>query len=140
MQQLSLLELPKETVICVFGLYSCRTLDGRDLLLLQHLLAVRAVIVQLAFFLHIQASLPVVSLKFSCGLFSETQMITAVYGLCCLFPESCPNCLSIIYQTFVFRRPAMFSRPLIFATGFMTFFSVVIALFKVIANRMFCLL
>ncbi|KAF0904719.1 hypothetical protein E2562_036251 [Oryza meyeriana var. granulata] len=35
-----------------------------------------------------------------------------------------------IYQTFVFRRPAVFSRPLIFATAFMTFFSVVIALFK----------
>ena len=104
------------------------------------ILAVRAVIVQLAFFLHIQASLPVVSLKFSCGLFFETQMITAANGLGCLFPESYPNSLSIIYQTFVFRRPAMFSRPLIFATGFMTFFSVVIALFKVIANRMFCLL
>nr|CAD1831994.1 unnamed protein product [Ananas comosus var. bracteatus] len=50
------------------------------------ILAVRAVIVQLAFFLHI--------------------------------------------QTFVFRRPANFSRPLIFATAFMSFFSVVIALFK----------
>nr|AHL26475.1 homogentisate phytyltransferase [Elaeis oleifera] len=50
------------------------------------ILAVRAVIVQLAFFLHM--------------------------------------------QTFVFRRPANFSRPLIFATAFMTFFSVVIALFK----------
>ncbi|KAL5225447.1 hypothetical protein ABZP36_012086 [Zizania latifolia] len=50
------------------------------------ILAVRAVIVQLAFFLHI--------------------------------------------QTFVFRRSAVFSRPLIFATAFMTFFSVVIALFK----------
>jgi hypothetical protein len=35
------------------------------------------------------------------------------------------------YQTFVFRRPAVFSKPLIFATAFMTFFSVVIALFKV---------
>ncbi|KAL5974023.1 hypoxanthine-guanine phosphoribosyltransferase [Asimina triloba] len=33
-------------------------------------------------------------------------------------------------QTFVFMRPAAFSRPLIFATAFMTFFSVVIALFK----------
>ncbi|NP_001291355.1 probable homogentisate phytyltransferase 1, chloroplastic [Elaeis guineensis] len=50
------------------------------------ILAVRAVIVQLAFFLHM--------------------------------------------QTFVFRRPANFSRPLIFATAFMSFFSVVIALFK----------
>jgi homogentisate phytyltransferase/homogentisate geranylgeranyltransferase len=50
------------------------------------ILAVRAVIVQLAFFLHI--------------------------------------------KTFVFRRPASFSKPLIFATAFMTFFSVVIALFK----------
>uniref|UniRef100_A0A0E0E4N8 Uncharacterized protein n=1 Tax=Oryza meridionalis TaxID=40149 RepID=A0A0E0E4N8_9ORYZ len=48
-------------------------------------LAVRAVIVQLAFFLHIQASL---------------------------------------------QRPAVFTMPLIFATAFMTFFSVVIALFK----------
>jgi homogentisate phytyltransferase / homogentisate geranylgeranyltransferase len=38
-----------------------------------------------------------------------------------------------IDQTFVFGRPAVFSRPLIFATGFMTFFSVVIALFKVTA-------
>ncbi|XP_017698261.2 probable homogentisate phytyltransferase 1, chloroplastic isoform X2 [Phoenix dactylifera] len=50
------------------------------------ILAVRAVIVQLAFFLHM--------------------------------------------QTFVFNRPANFSRPLIFATAFMSFFSVVIALFK----------
>jgi homogentisate phytyltransferase / homogentisate geranylgeranyltransferase len=36
-----------------------------------------------------------------------------------------------IDQTFVFSRPAVFSKPLMFATGFMTFFSVVIALFKV---------
>ncbi|URD76593.1 UbiA prenyltransferase family, partial [Musa troglodytarum] len=50
------------------------------------ILAVRAVVVQLAFFLHM--------------------------------------------QTFVFRRSVSFSRPLIFATAFMTFFSVVIALFK----------
>ncbi|KAL6189102.1 hypothetical protein ACLB2K_040492 [Fragaria x ananassa] len=50
------------------------------------ILAVRAVIVQLAFFLHI--------------------------------------------QTHVYKRPAAFSRPLIFATAFMSFFSVVIALFK----------
>lgn len=50
------------------------------------ILAVRAVIVQLAFFLHM--------------------------------------------QTFVFRRPVIISKPLIFATAFMTFFSVVIALFK----------
>uniref|UniRef100_A0A5B7B6Y1 Homogentisate phytyltransferase n=1 Tax=Davidia involucrata TaxID=16924 RepID=A0A5B7B6Y1_DAVIN len=33
-------------------------------------------------------------------------------------------------NTFVYRRPAVFSRPLIFATAFMSFFSVVIALFK----------
>ncbi|KDP35378.1 hypothetical protein JCGZ_10362 [Jatropha curcas] len=50
------------------------------------ILAVRAVIVQLAFFLHM--------------------------------------------QTHVYRRAAVFSRPLIFATAFMSFFSVVIALFK----------
>ncbi|CAL9750684.1 unnamed protein product [Musa acuminata subsp. burmannicoides] len=50
------------------------------------ILAVRAVVVQLAFFLHM--------------------------------------------QTFVFRRSVSFSRPLIFATAFMSFFSVVIALFK----------
>ncbi|XP_019442394.1 PREDICTED: homogentisate phytyltransferase 1, chloroplastic-like [Lupinus angustifolius] len=50
------------------------------------ILAVRAVIVQLAFFLHI--------------------------------------------QTHVYKRPAVFSKPLIFATAFMSFFSVVIALFK----------
>ncbi|GMH23744.1 hypothetical protein Nepgr_025587 [Nepenthes gracilis] len=50
------------------------------------ILAVRAVIVQIAFFLHMQMH---------------------VYG-----------------------RPAVFSRPLIFATAFMSFFSVVIALFK----------
>ncbi|KAF8769554.1 hypothetical protein HU200_006421 [Digitaria exilis] len=65
-------ELLKGTVIHVFGLYSCRTSDGRDSLLSMQ-----------------------------------------------------------IYQTFVFRRPAVFTRPLMFATGFMTFFSVVIALFKV---------
>ncbi|XP_062113072.1 homogentisate phytyltransferase 1, chloroplastic-like [Humulus lupulus] len=51
------------------------------------ILAVRAVIVQIAFFLHM--------------------------------------------QTHVFKRPAAFSRPLIFAISFMSFFSVVIALFKV---------
>ncbi|KAF9616211.1 hypothetical protein IFM89_028987 [Coptis chinensis] len=50
------------------------------------ILAVRAVIVQLAFFLHM--------------------------------------------QTFVYGRPAVLTRPLIFATAFMSFFSVVIALFK----------
>ncbi|XP_023522336.1 homogentisate phytyltransferase 1, chloroplastic-like, partial [Cucurbita pepo subsp. pepo] len=50
------------------------------------ILAVRAVIVQLAFFLHM--------------------------------------------QTHVFQRPPVFSRSLIFATAFMSFFSVVIALFK----------
>ncbi|GLT80349.1 hypothetical protein SLA2020_517920 [Shorea laevis] len=50
------------------------------------ILAVRAVIVQLAFYLHI--------------------------------------------QTHVLRRPAVISKPLIFATAFMSFFSVVIALFK----------
>uniref|UniRef100_A0ACD5UXF5 Uncharacterized protein n=1 Tax=Avena sativa TaxID=4498 RepID=A0ACD5UXF5_AVESA len=33
-------------------------------------------------------------------------------------------------NTFIFRRLVAFSRPLIFATAFMTFFSVVIALFK----------
>ncbi|XP_068333134.1 homogentisate phytyltransferase 1, chloroplastic-like [Pyrus communis] len=50
------------------------------------ILAVRAVIVQVAFFLHMQVH--------------------------------------------VYKRPAAFSRPLIFATAFMSFFSVVIALFK----------
>ncbi|XP_059461052.1 homogentisate phytyltransferase 1, chloroplastic isoform X1 [Corylus avellana] len=50
------------------------------------ILVVRAVIVQLAFFLHM--------------------------------------------QTHVYKRPAVFSWPLIFATAFMSFFSVVIALFK----------
>ncbi|KAG2266893.1 hypothetical protein Bca4012_075630 [Brassica carinata] len=50
------------------------------------ILAVRAIIVQIAFYLHI--------------------------------------------QTHVFGRPVMFTRPLIFATAFMSFFSVVIALFK----------
>ncbi|TKY72727.1 homogentisate phytyltransferase 1 [Spatholobus suberectus] len=49
-------------------------------------LVVRAIIVQLAFFLHM--------------------------------------------QTYVYKRPAMFPRALIFATAFMGFFSVVIALFK----------
>jgi homogentisate phytyltransferase/homogentisate geranylgeranyltransferase len=50
------------------------------------ILAVRAVIVQIAFYLHV--------------------------------------------QTFVFGRAAIFPKPVIFATGFMSFFSVVIALFK----------
>ncbi|KAK6944213.1 UbiA prenyltransferase family [Dillenia turbinata] len=50
------------------------------------ILAVRAVLVQIAFYLHI--------------------------------------------QTHVYRRQAFFSRPVIFATAFMSFFSVVIALFK----------
>ncbi|CAK9162257.1 unnamed protein product [Ilex paraguariensis] len=50
------------------------------------ILAVRAVIVQIAFYLHM--------------------------------------------QTFVYGRSAVFSKPVIFATAFMSFFSVVIALFK----------
>lgn len=50
------------------------------------ILAVRAVIVQIAFYLHV--------------------------------------------QTFIYGRPAIFPKPVIFATGFMSFFSVVIALFK----------
>ncbi|CAA7408202.1 unnamed protein product [Spirodela intermedia] len=39
-------------------------------------------------------------------------------------------CFFLHMQTFVFRRPVILSRPLIFATAFMSFFSVVIALFK----------
>ncbi|XP_059637372.1 homogentisate phytyltransferase 1, chloroplastic-like isoform X4 [Cornus florida] len=58
------------------------------------ILAVRAVIVQIAFYLHMQVP-----------------------------PLHLP-------QTYVYRRGAMLSRPLIFATAFMSFFSVVIALFK----------
>ncbi|KAK3041123.1 hypothetical protein RJ639_027575 [Escallonia herrerae] len=50
------------------------------------ILAVRAIIVQIAFYLHV--------------------------------------------QTYVFGRPAILSKPVLFATGFMSFFSVVIALFK----------
>ncbi|XP_062103703.1 homogentisate phytyltransferase 1, chloroplastic-like [Humulus lupulus] len=38
--------------------------------------------------------------------------------------------ICIDFQTHVFKRPTAFSRPLIFATAFMSFFSVVIALFK----------
>lgn len=41
-----------------------------------------------------------------------------------------PNVFNNV-QTYVFGRPAVFSRPVIFATAFMSFFSVVIALFKV---------
>lgn len=37
----------------------------------------------------------------------------------------------------MYKRPVVFSRPLIFATAFMSFFSVVIALFKVNASRFF---
>lgn len=43
-----------------------------------------------------------------------------------LVANSCNN-----VQTHVYKRPPVFSRPLIFATAFMSFFSVVIALFKV---------
>ncbi|KAH0909265.1 hypothetical protein HID58_032586 [Brassica napus] len=35
-------------------------------------------------------------------------------------------------KTHVFGRPVMFTRPLVFATAFMSFFSVVIALFKMV--------
>ncbi|PPS07772.1 hypothetical protein GOBAR_AA12876 [Gossypium barbadense] len=38
--------------------------------------------------------------------------------------------LSLFPRTHVFSRPAVISKPLIFATAFMSFFSVVIALFK----------
>lgn len=41
-----------------------------------------------------------------------------------------PNVFNNV-QTYVFGRTAVFSRPVIFATAFMSFFSVVIALFKV---------
>lgn len=44
------------------------------------------------------------------------------------------DCLCDIFQTFVYGRPAIFPKSVIFATGFMSFFSVVIALFKVKAN------
>lgn len=37
----------------------------------------------------------------------------------------------------MYKRPVVFSRPLIFATAFMSFFSVVIALFKVKASSFF---
>jgi len=40
-------------------------------------------------------------------------------------------------QTYVYKRPAMFPRSLIFATAFMGFFSVVIALFKVKQPQIF---
>lgn len=36
-----------------------------------------------------------------------------------------------IFQTYVYARPIAFTKPVIFATAFMSFFSVVIALFKV---------
>lgn len=39
--------------------------------------------------------------------------------------------ICIDFRTYVLKRPAVFSRPLIFATAFMSFFLVVIALFKV---------
>ncbi|KAK6127072.1 hypothetical protein DH2020_039184 [Rehmannia glutinosa] len=58
--------------------------------------AVRAVIVQIAFYLHVQ---------------HHTDMI-------CHF------------QMYVYGRPAVLTKPVIFATAFMSFFSVVIALFK----------
>lgn len=35
------------------------------------------------------------------------------------------------FQTYVFGRPGILTKPVIFATAFMSFFSVVIALFKV---------
>ncbi|RYR30253.1 hypothetical protein Ahy_B01g055066 isoform E [Arachis hypogaea] len=38
--------------------------------------------------------------------------------------------VSLFNPTHVYKRPVVFSRPLIFATAFMSFFSVVIALFK----------
>lgn len=37
----------------------------------------------------------------------------------------------------MYKRPVVFSRPLIFATAFMSFFSVVIALFKVVKASSF---
>lgn len=107
------------------------------------ILAVRAVIVQLAFFLHIQASILPELWKHN-GIFVENNGFA--YSSFILLLTNCniwfvlPFLVLItnsmymqIDQTFVFRRPAAFSKPLIFATGFMTFFSVVIALFKVTA-------
>jgi hypothetical protein len=67
------------------------------------------------------------------GLFyGFTSLLQLWYVLCLPFLVLIPNNLFMqIDQTFVFRRPAVFSKPLMFATGFMTFFSVVMVLFKV---------
>ncbi|GMN52025.1 hypothetical protein TIFTF001_021170 [Ficus carica] len=78
------------------------------------IVAVRAVIVQLAFFLHVQWP-PVTSNVISIAII---LLLHRSWGQ------------KDVYRTHVYKRPAVFSRPLIFATAFMSFFSVVIALFK----------
>lgn len=50
--------------------------------------------------------------------------------LCCFFNEHNANMLCH-FQMYVYGRPAVLTKPVIFATAFMSFFSVVIALFKV---------
>lgn len=57
--------------------------------------------------------------------------ILELFLLDCLIPWVPGYWCSGNFQTHVYRRPAVFSKPLIFATAFMSFFSVVIALFKV---------
>ena len=64
----------------------------------------------------------------TCKKFGKTgsSSLCSLMHFQCLSTNACFN-----FQTHVYKRPAVFSRPLIFATAFMSFFSVVIALFKV---------
>lgn len=105
------------------------------------ILAVRAVIVQIAFYMHIQVLLCIIFLIlilylwFIFFFFNKYYLRIMVSGnrtsIAGVVWQSDPNIVHKLFQTFVYGRPAVFSRPLIFATAFMSFFSVVIALFKV---------
>ncbi|PPD88563.1 hypothetical protein GOBAR_DD14490 [Gossypium barbadense] len=103
------------------------------------ILAVRAVIVQLAFYLHIQPKhilARIGSTKSVTKTIFNAQLINIVKWVKSIVPDfekgtKCNSAHSTMASmTHVFSRPAVISKPLIFATAFMSFFSVVIALFK----------
>ncbi|KAL6508998.1 hypoxanthine-guanine phosphoribosyltransferase [Orobanche gracilis] len=77
--------------------------------------AVRALIVQIAFYLHVQLLLPPVRFAF----YLTNALCLRVY----IYKTN-------KHQSYLFGRPAVLKKPVIFATAFMSFFSVVIALFK----------
>ncbi|KAL9254738.1 Homogentisate phytyltransferase 1, chloroplastic-like protein [Drosera capensis] len=93
------------------------------------ILAVRAVIVQIAFFLHVQGVFVTDNFTNFVWRSSVNESVTHTLHL----TENGKRAFDArfgCFQMHVYGRPAIFSKPVIFATAFMSFFSVVIALFK----------